>query len=249
VANPMQQFEITPIVPFELGGFDLAFTNSSLWMAIALGATVFFFALATSSTKSLVPSRLQLIAEGAYNFIAGMITDNLGAKGKEYFPIIFSLFFFVLVCNMLGMIPYSFTVTSHLAVTAALSLLVFFFVLVMGFVKHGFHFLHLFVPSGVPAPVLPMVVLIEFISFLSRPVTLSVRLFANMVAGHVMLKVIGGFAIMFASIGGAAWIGTIFPVILNTLMIGFEFFIAFIQAYVFAVLTCIYLKDTLEIEH
>ncbi len=250
MANPMHQFEIAPIVPFELGGFDLAFTNSSLWMVIALGALTFFFALATaSSSKSMVPGRLQLMAEGAYNFIAGMISDNLGSKGKEYFPIIFSLFFFVLTCNMLGMIPYSFTVTSHLAVTAALAILVFVLVLIMGFVKHGFHFLHLFVPSGVPGALLPMVVLIELISFLSRPITLSVRLFANMVAGHVMLKVIAGFAIMFATIGGAAWIGTIFPVILNTLMIGFEFFIAFIQAYVFAVLTCIYLKDTLEIEH
>lgn len=250
MANPMHQFEITPLIPFELGGHDLAFTNSSMWMLIALGTLTFFFALATAgSSKSMVPNRLQLMAEGAYNFIAGMISDNLGSKGKEYFPIIFSLFFFVLACNMLGMIPYSFTVTSHLAVTAALALLVFVLVLIMGFVKHGFHFLHLFIPSGVPGALLPMVVLIELISFLSRPITLSVRLFANMVAGHVMLKVIAGFAIMFATIGGAAWIGTLFPVILNTLMIGFEFFIAFIQAYVFAVLTCIYLKDTLEIEH
>jgi F-type H+-transporting ATPase subunit a len=249
VANPMHQFEIVPIVPFELGGIDLAFTNSSLWMLIALFVTILFFAFATSAQKTLIPNRLQLLAEGAYNFIAGMITDNLGAKGKEYFPLVFALFFFVLICNMLGMIPYSFTVTSHLAVTAALALLVFLIVLVMGFVKHGLHFLHLFVPSGVPAALMPMVVLIELISFLSRPITLSVRLFANMVAGHVMLKVIAGFAVMFATVGGAAWIGTIFPVILNILMIGFEFFIAFIQAYVFAVLTCIYLKDTLEIEH
>lgn len=247
--NPMHQFEITPLgLPLHVGGMDLSFTNASLWMAIAVAVSILFFTLATARA-SLVPGRMQAMAEGAYEFIANLITDNLGSHGKEYFPLVFSLFIFVYVANTLGMIPYSFTVTSHLAVTAALALLIFFTVLAIGLFRHGFHFLSLFVPSGVPGWLLPLVVLIEFISFLSRPITLSVRLFANMVAGHVMLKVIAGFSIMFATAGGAAWLATILPVAMNTLMIGFEFFIAFIQAYVFAVLTCIYLKDTVEIGH
>lgn len=246
--NPMHQFEISPLIPFQIGGVDLSFTNASLWMVIATVVSIGFFSLATSNAR-MVPGRLQAAAEGAYDFIANLITDNLGSRGKEYFPLVFSLFIFVYVANTLGMIPYSFTVTSHLAVTAALALLIFFAVLLIGIARHGFHFFGLFVPSGVPGWLLPLVVLIEFISFLSRPITLSVRLFANMVAGHVMLKVIAGFSIMFATAGGVAWAATIFPVIMNVLMIGFEFFIAFIQAYVFAVLTCIYLKDTIEVGH
>ncbi len=249
MANPMHQFEIHPLfTPIEVGGMDLSFTNSSLWMVIGVLASVIFFTLATRS-KSLIPGRLQVMAEGAYEFAANLITDNIGAHGKEYFPLVFSLFLFVLTGNILGMIPYSFTYTSHLAVTAALAMMIFFIVVVIGIFRHGTHFFSLFVPKDVPIWMLPLVVLIEFISFLSRPITLSVRLFANMVAGHVMLKVIAGFAIMFATVGGAAWIGTIFPVAMNIVMIGFEFFIAFIQAYVFAVLTCIYLKDTIEIDH
>lgn len=248
MANPMHQFEITPIVPFEVAGLDLSFTNSSLWMTIAVLFSITFFALATRS-KSMVPGRLQVLAEDAYKFAEDLITDNIGAGGKEYFPLVFSLFIFVLFGNLFGMIPYSFTYTSHLAVTAGLALLVFFIVLIIGFIRHGTHFFSLFVPKDVPMVMLPLVVLIEFISFLSRPITLSVRLFANMVAGHVMLKVIAGFAIMFGAAGGAAWIGALFPIAMNVVMIGFEFFIAFIQAYVFAVLTCIYLKDTVEIDH
>ncbi len=246
--NPMHQFEISPLIPFQIGGVDLSFTNASLWMVIATIVSIGFFSLATSNAR-MVPGRLQAAAEGAYDFIANLITDNLGSRGKEYFPLVFSLFIFVYVANTLGMIPYSFTVTSHLAVTAALAMMIFFAVLLIGVFRHGFHFFGLFVPSGVPGWLLPLVVLIEFISFLSRPITLSVRLFANMVAGHVMLKVIAGFSIMFATAGGVAWAATIFPVIMNVLMIGFEFFIAFIQAYVFAVLTCIYLKDTIEVGH
>jgi F-type H+-transporting ATPase subunit a len=250
VASPMHQFEISAYHPIEIAGVDLAFTNSSLWMMIAVALSSAFF-LAASRRKALVPGRMQLMAESAYDFVARLITDNMGGgdKGREYFPLIFTLFIFVFAGNALGLIPYSFTYTSHLAVTAALALLVFLSVVVIGVIRHGSHFFSLFVPSGVPVFILPLVVLIEFVSFLSRPVTLSVRLFANMVAGHVILKVIAGFGIMFATIGGAAWLGTILPIAMNVVMIGFEFFIAFIQAYVFAVLTCIYLKDTIEIEH
>ncbi len=248
MASPMHQFEIAPLVPFAAGSLDLSFTNSSLWMMITVFVSVVFFSIAVSP-KALVPGRMQVMAEGAYNFVANLITDNMGGKGKEYFPLIFTLFMFVFLGNALGLIPYSFTYTSHLAVTAGLALLVFFAVLIIGIVRHGFHFFSLFAPAGVPGWLMPLVVMIEFVSFLSRPITLSVRLFANMVAGHVLLKVIAGFCIMFATIGGAAWLGVVLPVAMNVVMLGFELFIAFIQAYVFAVLTCIYLKDTIEISH
>lgn len=249
MASPMHQFEIVPKFPFEVAGIDLAFTNSSLWMMIAVLVSIVFFT-AASAKKAMIPSRLQVMGEGAYDFVANLITDNMGGKGKEYFPLVFTLFMFVFIGNVLGMIPYSFTYTSHLAVTAGLAMLVFFAVLIIGIIRHGFHFFSLFVPTGVPGWLLPMVVLIEFISFLSRPITLSVRLFANMVAGHVLLKVIAGFCVMFLAAGtGLAYVGIIAPVFMNILMIGFEVFIAFIQAYVFAVLTCIYLKDTIEIAH
>lgn len=200
-------------------------------------------------TQSNDPGRLQVGAESLYHFIENLISENVGGSAKQYFPLVFTLFVMVLVGNFLGMIPYSFTYTSHLAVTAGLALLVFFTVLIIGIARHGFHFFSLFVPPGVPMWLLWLVVLIEIVSFISRPITLSVRLFANMVAGHVLMKVIAGFAIMFASMGGIAWLGTLLPVAFNIVMIGFEFFIAFIQAYVFAVLTCIYLRDTMEIEH
>jgi len=248
VANPMHQFEIAPLASFSAGSLDLSFTNSSLWMMIAAFFSIVFFSIA-ASPKSIIPGRLQVIGEGAYNFVSDLITENMGGKGREYFPLVFTLFMFVLTGNLFGMIPYSFTYTSHLAVTAGLALLVFFAVLIIGVIRHGFHFFTLFAPSGVPGVLLPLVVAIELISFLSRPITLSVRLFANMVAGHVMLKVIAGFCVMMMTAGGFAWLGIIAPLALNTLMIGFEFFIAFIQAYVFAVLTCIYLKDTIEIAH
>lgn len=245
----MHQFEIAPLAHFSAGSLDLSFTNSSLWMMIAVFVSVVFFSIA-AAPKALIPGRLQLMAEGAYDFVANLITDNMGGKGKEYFPLIFTLFMFIFIGNVLGLIPYSFTYTSHLAVTAGLALMVFIAVLLIGLYRHGFHFFSLFVPTGVPGWLLPLVVVIEFISFLSRPITLSVRLFANMVAGHVMLKVIAGFCIMFLAAGtGLAYVGIIAPIIMNVVMIGFELFIAFIQAYVFAVLTCIYLKDTIEIAH
>ncbi len=248
MADPMHQFVIQPLIPLTMGGVDISFTNSSLWMLIGAFVSIAFLGLA-SAQKSMVPNRLQVMGEGLYDFVQNLITDNIGEKGKEYFPLVFTMFMMVLVGNMLGMIPYSFTYTSHLAVTASLALLVFFIVLIVGIVRHGFHFFHLFVPPGVPLWLLWLVVLIEIVSFISRPITLSVRLFANMVAGHVLMKVIAGFAIMFATAGGFAWLGTILPLAFNIVMVGFEFFIAFIQAYVFAVLTCIYLRDTVEIAH
>jgi len=244
----MHQFQIIPLIPLEIGGIDLSFTNSSLWMLI--GAVISIVGLTIASErKAMIPGRLQVGAESLYHFIENLISDNVGGSAKQYFPLVFTLFVMVLIGNFLGMIPYSFTYTSHLAVTAGLALLVFFTVLIIGIARHGFHFFSLFVPSGVPLWLLWLVVLIEIVSFISRPITLSVRLFANMVAGHVLMKVIAGFAIMFASMGGVAWVGTLLPIAFNVVMVGFEFFIGFIQAYVFAVLTCIYLRDTIEIEH
>lgn len=248
MADPMHQFQIATLIPFHIGGVDLSFTNSSLWMLIGAVLSIVGLTIA-SERKAMIPGRLQVGAESLYNFIDNLITENVGAGAKQYFPLVFTLFVMVLVGNFLGMVPYSFTYTSHLAVTAGLALMVFFTVLVIGIARHGTHFFSLFVPPGVPMWLLWLVVLIEIVSFISRPITLSVRLFANMVAGHVLMKVIAGFAIMFAGVGGFAWLGTLLPVAFNIVMIGFEFFIAFIQAYVFAVLTCIYLKDTMEIEH
>lgn len=251
MADPMHQFQIATLIPFHVGGVDLSFTNSSLWMLIGAVLSIVGLTIA-SERKAMIPGRIQVAAEGLYNFVENLISENIGSKdgtAKQYFPLVFTLFVMVLVGNFLGMVPYSFTYTSHLAVTAGLALMVFFTVLIIGIARHGTHFFSLFVPPGVPMWLLWLVVLIEIVSFISRPITLSVRLFANMVAGHVLMKVIAGFAIMFASVGGIAWLGTLLPIAFNIVMIGFEFFIAFIQAYVFAVLTCIYLKDTMEIEH
>lgn len=244
----MHQFKIATLIPFHVGGVDLSFTNSSLWMLIGAVLSIIGLTIA-SERRAMIPGRIQVAGESLYNFVEDLISDNIGGGAKQYFPLVFTLFVMVLMGNFLGMIPYSFTYTSHLAVTAALALMVFFTVLVIGIARHGTHFFSLFVPPGVPGWLIWLVVLIEIVSFISRPITLSVRLFANMVAGHVLMKVIAGFAIMFATAGGFAWLGTLLPVAFNIVMIGFEFFIAFIQAYVFAVLTCIYLKDTMHIDH
>lgn len=248
MANPIHQFEISPIIPFEMGGLNLSYTNSSLWMTIGVLLSITVFALATKK-RALVPGRLQAFSEIAYEFVAGMIRDNVGEGGKKYFPLVFSLFTIVLMGNLLGMIPFSFTYTSHLIVTAALAFLVFFTVLIMGFAKHGTHFFSIFLPPGVPWWLTPLIVPIEMISFFIRPITLSVRLFANMVAGHIMLKVFAGFCVMFVTMGGLGYLATVLPVLFNTVLIGFELLIAFLQAYVFAVLSCIYLKDTVELDH
>jgi F-type H+-transporting ATPase subunit a len=248
VANPIKQFEIQPLINIPVGNLDLAFTNSSLWMAIAVVVSTSFLTLAMRR-KALVPGRLQVFAEGLYGFIGGMIRENIGTKGRQYFPLIFTLFIVVLLGNMLGMIPYSFTYTSHIIVTAILAFLIFFTVLIIGFAKHGFHFFSLFLPPGVPWWLIPLILPIEIMSFLTRPITLSVRLFANMIAGHIMLKVFAGFSVGMMSMGAVGILPGLLPMLFNTLMIGFEFLIAFLQAYVFAILSCIYLKDSVEIDH
>tara|TARA_B100001996_G_scaffold108054_1_gene81638 strand:- start:836 stop:1555 length:720 start_codon:yes stop_codon:yes gene_type:complete len=239
----MHQFNVHKIGPkIEINGIDLSFTNSSLFMLLS-AIFIFIFLLFGTKEKKIIPGKIQLISEMLYNFIGKMINDTAGKKAKPYFPFIFSLFIFVLFCNMIGMLPYSFTVTSHIIVTLAFAMFIFIGVTILGFVIHGFKYLKIFVPSGVPVVLLPIIMVIEIISYLSRPVSLSVRLFANMMAGHTMLKVFGGFVISLGLIAG--WLPLTFSVALT----GLEILVAFLQAYVFAILTCIYLNDALNLHH
>jgi F-type H+-transporting ATPase subunit a len=241
--NPMHQFEVYRIGPeIKLGSIDISFTNASLFMVISSFAILLIFNLG-SKKKSIIPDKIQLLAELSYTFVSKMISDTAGSKAKPYFAFIFSIFMFVLFSNMFGMIPYTFTVTSHIIVTFMLATFIFIGVTIIGFIKHGLRYLKLFVPSGVPVVLLPLIVVIEVISYLSRPISLSVRLFANMMAGHTMMKVFGGFVISLGIIGG--WLPLSFSVALT----GLEILVAFLQAYVFAILTCIYLNDALNLHH
>ena len=242
-SNPMHQFEVYKIGPeINIGGVNLSFTNASFFMTVSavLILSLMFFG---TKKKLLIPSKIQLITEMSYTFVAKMISETAGSNAKSFFPFIFTLFMFVLFCNMVGMLPYSFTVTSHIIITFMLAAIVFIGVTVIGFMKHGLKYLELFVPKGVPVVLLPLIVVIEIISYLSRPVSLSVRLFANMMAGHTMLKVFGGFVVSLGLLGG--WLPLGFSVALT----GLEILVAFLQAYVFAILTCIYLNDALNLHH
>src|SRR5262249_3063834 len=251
----MHQFEIKRLIPLELFGFDASFTNSALFMVIA-GTIITLFTVYAMRGRALVPTRLQSVAEMSYEFVANMVRDNVGTAGIKYFPFVFTLFMFVLVLNMLGMVPYSFTVTSHIIVTFALAAFIFLGVTLIGFAKHGAKFLKFFVPEGVPVLMLPLLVVIEVISYLTRPISLSVRLFANMMAGHTMLKVFGAFVVALGFL--ARWAPLAFIVSCPALAIplafmvaftGLEILVAFLQAYVFAILTCIYLNDALHMHH
>ena len=240
--SPLEQFAIKRIATMDVAGIDVSFTNSSLFMIIAI-ALITVFLTASMRGRALVPTRWQSMAELCYEFIAKMIRETAGPEGRQYFPFIFTLFMFILFCNLLGMVPYSFTVTSHIIVTFMLALVVFIGVTVIGFVRNGAGFLKLFVPSGVPMVLLPLLVVIEVLSYLIRPVSLSVRLFANMMAGHTMLKVFAGFVVALSWWGG--WAPLAFVIALTGLEIG----IAVLQAYVFTVLTCIYLHDAFHPGH
>lgn len=241
--DPIHQFALTDIIP--LG--DYSFTNSSLFMVLTVGLIGGYLILSTQK-RALVPNRLQLVSEMLYEFIANMVSDSAGKAGMKFFPFVFSLFMFVLVANLFGMIPFFFTVTSHIIVTFALAMLVFVVVVVYGFWKNGFGFLRLFVPSGVPGYILPLVAVIEVISFLSRPISLSVRLFANILAGHITLKVFAGFIV---SMGGLGWFAllTPLPLILTIGITALEFLVAVLQAYVFALLTSMYINDAIHPGH
>ena len=245
----MEQFEVVPIVPIEVGGLDLSFTNSSLWMCIVAGSAALLLTMGASS-RALVPSRLQSLAELSYTFIADMIRSAAGTEGLKFFPFIFTLFMFVLFSNLVGLLPpivvHPFTVTSHIIVTFALAFFVFLMVIVVGFARHGLHFLTLFAPK-VPWPMLILLVPIELVGFLSRPISLSVRLFANMLAGHTMLFVFGTFVVGLAGAGGVLSFLSVAPFLAIIAVSALEFLIAFLQAYVFAILTCIYLNDALHL--
>ncbi len=235
--NPLSQFEVKKIVDLNIGGYDISFTNSALYMVIATFSIIAFLLIATRR-KLLIPSRIQVIAESIYHFILDTVKSGIGDEGLKFFPLVFSLFVFILFCNFLGMTPYSFTSTSQVIVTLSLAMVAFVVITIFAIVRNGFlGFLHMFIPSGVPLWITPVIFAIELFSFLIRPVTLSVRLFANIVAGHVLLKVVAGFIISLGVIFGTL------PFLFSVVMTGFELFVAILQAYIFSVLVCAYLGE------
>ncbi|MBT3359379.1 MAG: F0F1 ATP synthase subunit A [Rhodospirillales bacterium] len=240
MANPLHQFEITTVAPIEIGGVNASLTNSGVFMILTVIAVTVFLVFGMRG-RSIVPGRWQSMAELSYEFIAGMVRDNVGSEGRSYFPFVFSLFMFILFGNLIGLIPYSFTFTSHIIVTFAMAAFVFVGVTIIGIVRHGFHFFTFFMPKGVPMIMAPILIPIEVLSYLSRPVSLSIRLFANMMAGHTMMKVFAGFVIPLGIIGGWA------PLTVDVALSGFEFLVAFLQAYVFTILTCLYLNDAIHL--
>ena len=244
--SPLAQFEIHPLVPIHIGNTDIAFTNSALVMVLAMLAITVFL-VAGARKRALVPGRLQSMAELSYEFIANLLRDTVGSQGRRYFPFVFTLFMFVLFGNLLGLMPYSFTFTSHIIVTFAMALVIFLGVTILGFAKHGMHFFTFFVPPGVSPVMWPLLIPIEIISYLSRPVSLSVRLFANMLAGHTLLKVFAGFIPQLMGAGVALGITGVLPFAFVVALTGLEFVIAFLQAYVFAILTCLYINDALHL--
>ena len=244
--SPVEQFTIKILFDLNLFGYDVSFTNSSLFMVLTVLASIAFLALAIRPA-ALIPGRMQGLAEMLYEFVADMVRSNVGNEGRPYFPVIFTLFMFVLFSNLLGLIPYSYTTTSQIVVTFALALAIFIGVTLIALVKHGFHFFSFFVPSGAPKALIPFLVVIEVISYFVRPVSLSVRLFANMLAGHTMLKVFAGLAVMIASAGGFAAAGSVLPLIAIIGLTGLEVLVAVLQAYVFTILTCMYLNDALHL--
>jgi F-type H+-transporting ATPase subunit a len=246
--DPIHQFNIEPLITLgQFGKHTIAITNSTIYMFVAVGI-IGLLMLATG--RQLVPGRMQSVAEISYEFVATMIRSTAGSEGLKFFPLVFTLFMFICVSNLVGIIPYTFTVSSHLIVTAALALLVFFTVLFYGLYKNGLKFFKIFVPSGVPLAVLPLVVFIEVLSFFLKPVSHSVRLFANMLAGHIALKVFAGFVAMLGvSLGAIGWLGGVAPLALTVALTALELLVAFLQAYVFAILTCIYLNDAIHPGH
>ena len=238
--SPLAQFEIKPLIKLQMGQMDVSYTNSALFMSFTVILIVIFLIFGMRK-GALIPGRWQSMAELSYEFVANLLRDTVGAEGRHYFPFVFTLFMFILFGNMLGMIPYSFTFTSHIIVTFAMALVVFFGVTILGFVKHGFHFVSFFVPPGVSVVLWPLMIPIEIISYLSRPISLSVRLFANLTAGHTMLKVFAGFVVSLGIVGG------FLPLAFVIALTGLELLIAFLQAYVFTILTCFYINDAINL--
>jgi F-type H+-transporting ATPase subunit a len=249
MADPIHQFEIQKFVTLgNIGGHEIALTNSAIFMAITV-VGIWALLVGGSGQRALVPGRMQSIAELSYEFVADTIQSTAGKEGMKFFPLVFTLFMFILVANVIGLVPYTFTVTSHIIITASLALLVFFTVIFYGFYKHGLGFFRLFVPHGIPIYILPLIVFIEVLSFLSRPISHSVRLFANMLAGHITLKVFASFVTLLGGLGIAGVIGATLPLLLVVALTALELLVAFLQAYVFAILTCIYLNDAIHPGH
>lgn len=246
--DPIHQFQIHKIIPIEVGGVDFSFTNSSLFMALTVAGAGAFLLLSTRR-RAVVPDRWQSAAEMTYEFVAQTLRESAGNDGMRFFPFVFSLFMFILVANLWGMFPYFFTVTSHLIVTAAMAAAVILTVIVYGLWRHKLHFFKLFIPSGVPKVLLPFITLIEILSFISRPISLSIRLFANMLAGHITLKVFAGFVVLLGSAGFFGILGAILPLAATVALTALEFLVAALQAYVFAILTSLYLNDALHPGH
>ena len=247
--DPIHQFQIKNLFPIaRVGGVEIAFTNATVFMLLSL-AIILLFMVGGTSRRALVPGRLQSMAEVSYEFVSDTLRSTAGPEGMQFFPLVFSIFMFILVLNVIGIIPYTFSVTSHIIITVAFALLVFFTVIIYGFWKNGLRFLKLFVPSGIPIYILPLVSFIEVMSFLSRPVSHSVRLFANMLAGHITLKVFGGFVTMLGALGFLGWLGALVPLGFTVALTALELLVAFLQAYVFAILTCIYLNDAIHPGH
>jgi F-type H+-transporting ATPase subunit a len=249
MADPIHQFQIVNVVPIgQIGSINIAFTNSAAYMAVAVVLTVALMLGATAG-RQIVPGRIQSVAEVVYEFIADTIRNTMGESGMRFFPLVFSLFMFISIVNVVGIIPYTFAVASHIVVTASLALLVFFTVLIYGFRKNGMHFLKVFVPPGIPIFILPLVVALEVFSFLIRPVSHSVRLFANILAGHITLSVFAGFVILLGHHGPLGWLGAALPLAMTVALTALDLLVALLQAYVFTILTCIYLNDALHPGH
>jgi F-type H+-transporting ATPase subunit a len=246
--DPIHQFHINKIIPIEIGGLDLSFTNSALFMVLTVAAGTGFLLLATRK-REVVPSRFQSSAELTYEFVAKTLRDSAGEEGMRFFPFVFSLFMFILVANLWGMFPYFFTVTSHIIITATMAMAVILTVIVYGLWKNKLHFFKLFVPSGVPKVLIPLIAAIEVLSFISRPISLSIRLFANMLAGHITLKVFAGFVVLLGSAGFIGVLGAILPLAATVALTALEFLVAALQAYVFAILTSLYLADAIHPSH
>jgi F-type H+-transporting ATPase subunit a len=249
-ADPIHQFRIIDLFPVaKIGHTEIVFTNSAAFMLAAVIVITAFLIIGTAR-RGLVPSRLQSAAELSYEFVATTVRSTAGSEGMKFFPFVFTLFMFILAVNMIGLIPFTFTVTSHIIVTAALAVTVFLTVLIYGFWRHGFHFFNLFVPKGVPIYILPLIIFIEVLSFISRPISHSVRLFANMLAGHITLQVFAGFIILMGgAMGALGWAGSVLPFAMIVILFALETLVAFLQAYVFAILTCIYLNDAIHPGH
>jgi F-type H+-transporting ATPase subunit a len=244
--SPVEQFTIKALLHLELLGYDVSFTNSALFMILAVLVSTVYLTMAMRK-REMVPGRLQASAEMLYEFVSGMVRSNAGSEGRPYFPFIFTLFIFLLFGNMLGLIPYSYTFTSQIVVTFVMAAIVFVGVTLVALIKHGMHFFSFFVPPGAPKALIPFLIIIEVISYFVRPVSLSVRLFANMLAGHTMLKVFAGLAVMITSAGGVAMAGSVLPFLALIGLTGLEVLVAGLQAYVFTILTCMYLNDALHL--